>query len=434
MATDPVCGMYVDERSATLTLFRDNRTYYFCSSTCREQFAAPAERIRDLRRTLLVAWPLAVLALVASYLLPGPGAPYVAFGAAAVVQFYAGWPFYRGSLDAIRARVGNMDLLIAVGTSAAFGYSASALFLPGRLPPQYYFDASALIIALILTGNYLEHLTRHRATGAVRKLRELLPDSARVLRDGREIEIPVVELRVGDRVRLRPGERIPVDGVVRSGRTSVEESLLTGESLPVSKEPGAKLLAGSINGVGAVEFEATGVGEDTFLAQVAQLMSEAEMSHVPLQRLADRIAAAFVPVVLTLAVAAALAWYFLGAAGPTIAVLVFVSVVITACPCAFGIATPAAIVVGIGRAAEEGVLFKGSDSLERAARADLVLTDKTGTLTEGRVTLSEVVPAAGVPESRVLSLAAAVESGSEHPMARAVLGRAASLAGGFPEA
>ena len=424
MATDPICGMFVDERTATLTLFRDNRSYYFCSSTCREQFAAPAERSRALRRTLAVAWPLALVALVATYGLPLPAGAYLAFGAATIVQFYAGLPFYRGTVDAVRGRIGNMDVLIAVGTTAAYGYSTTALALPGRLPPAYFFDASALIIVLILTGNFLEHLTRDRATGAVRRLRELLPARATVLVDGRETQVPVAEVRVGDVVRLRPGDRVPVDAVVVAGRTHVEESLLTGESQPVAKATGAKLLAGSINGDGTVDAEASRVGEDTFLAQVGQLMSAAEMSHAPLQHVADRIAEVFVPVVLGGAVVASLAWYLLGSSGITVALLVFVSVVITACPCAFGIATPAAIIVGIGRAAEEGVLFKGADALERAARADLVLTDKTGTLTEGRVTLTEVVPAPGIDESRLLGVATALEGGSKHPFARAVLARA----------
>jgi Cu+-exporting ATPase len=236
--------------------------------------------------------------------------------------------------------------------------------------------------------------------------------------------VPVAEVRVGDRIRVPPGGRVPSDGIVRSGQSSVDESLLTGESLPVEKGVGARVVAGSLNGNGALDIEATEVGEDTFLAQIGRLLAEAETSHVPLQRLADRIAERFVPLVLALAILASIGWSLFGA-GLTTALLVFVSVAITACPCAFGIATPAAIVVGTGRAAEDGVLFRGSDALERAARIDLVLTDKTGTLTRGTPKLSELVPAPGISEAELLALSAGLESASEHPLARAVLRAAA---------
>ncbi len=424
MATDPICGMFVDEATADLTFFRENRTYYFCSTTCREQFVAPQAHLTQLRRELTLAWPLSALVLFLSY---APGIPYgwyVAFAAASVVQFYPGRSFYRGAWDAVRNRVGNMDLLIAVGTTAAFGYSTLALFVPDRFPASYYFDASALIVTLILSGNFLEAFTRSRASSALRSLKELLPPKSHVLRDGRETEIDSVELRVGDRYRVRPGERFPTDGIVREGGSSADESFLTGESLPVPKAPGAQVLAASVNIEGSVTVEATGVGSDTLLAQVGDLLTEAEMSRVPLQRLADRIAAAFVPFVLGLSVVAALAWFFFGASGGTVALLIFVSVVITACPCAFGIATPAAIIVGTGRAAEEGALFKGRDALERAARVDTVVLDKTGTLTLGRPTLSELVATPGTPEASLLSIAAAVEDPSEHPLGKAVVAEA----------
>jgi Cu+-exporting ATPase len=411
--------MSVDERTAELRLVRDNRTYVFCSSACLESFADPERQLRGLRRRLAVAWPLSSAVVVLTYLVHPPGYGWAAFALAAVVQVYAGAPFYRGTLDAFRSRIANMDILIAVGTTVAFAYSVAALALPDRLPSAYYFDASSLIVTLILTGNYLEHLTRERAASAVRRLPELLPSTARVVRDGRELDVPVAEVVVGDRLRVRPGGRVPADGTVRSGRSAVDESLLTGESLPVEKAPGDRVVGGTLNGPGALEVEATGVGEDTFLSQVGRLLAEAETSHVPLQRLADRIAERFVPLVLALALIASVGWGLAGA-GLTTALLVFVSVAITACPCAFGIATPAAIVVGTGRAAEGGVLFRGSDALERAARIDLVLTDKTGTLTRGRPELTEAVPAPGVSRTELLALAAAVESASEHPLARAV--------------
>jgi P-type Cu+ transporter len=420
MATDPVCGMFVDASTASLRLTRDNRTYYFCSAGCLRTFAEPERERNRLVRRLLIAWPLSVVIVVLTYAVGGTAAAYLAAALAAVVQFYSGGPFYLGARDAFRNRSANMDVLIAVGTSAAFLYSVAVLALPGRLPSAYYFDASALIVTLILTGNYLEHLTRARAGSALRRLDELLPPTASVLRNGVEVAVPVAEVKVGDSVRVRPGGRFPTDGVVRRGRTSVDESLLTGEAVPVPKAPGDRVLAGAINAEGLVEVEASNVGADTFLAQVGRLLTDAEMSRVPLQATADRIASVFVPFVLAIAMGSALFWYFVGGASFTVGLLVFVTVAITACPCAFGIATPAAIVVGTGRAAEQGILFRGADALERAARADVVLTDKTGTLTSPTPVLADATPSPGRTVEELLSLAAGVESGSEHALARAV--------------
>jgi P-type Cu+ transporter len=421
MATDPICGMWVEERPTSLHLVRENRTYYFCSETCLHQFAEPEQEQRRLLRRLAVAWPLALLVVALTYLSASIDAVVCAAALATVVQFYPGATFYAGTRDALRERTWNMDILIAVGTTTAYGYSLAALALPSVLPHDYYFDASSLIITLILTGNYLEHLTRTRAGSALRRLHQLLPATATVLRAGAERTVPVSEIVIGDRIRVRPGGRVPADGLLREGRTSVDESLLTGESLPIAKGPGDRVLAASVNGEGLIEFEATGVGADTFLAQIGQLLTDSEMSRVPLKRTADRIAAIFVPLVFSLAVIATLFWFFVGGAGFTIALLVFVTVTITACPCAFGIATPAAILVGTGRAAEEGILFRGEDTIERASRVDIVLTDKTGTLTKGRPSLTDARPTAAATENELLSLAASVEFGSEHPLGRAVV-------------
>jgi P-type Cu+ transporter len=421
MATDPVCGMWVEERASSLQLVRENRVYYFCSETCLHQFADPDREQRRLFLRLAVAWPLSIAVVILTYAFASTGATLGAAALATVVQFYAGVTFYAGTRDAVRERSWNMDLLIAVGTTTAYVYSLAALAFPSRLPHDYYFDASALIITLILTGNYLEHLTRARAGSALHRLHELLPATAQLLRDDGERTVPVGELVVGDRLRVLPGGRFPVDGVIRAGHTTANESLLTGESMPVPKLPGDRVLAASTNGEGTVEVVATTIGSDTFLAQIGRLLTESEMSRVPLKRAADRIAAVFVPVVLILALVAAVAWFSLGGATFTIALLVFVAVAITACPCAFGIATPAAIVVGTGRAAAEGILFRGEDAIERAAAIDLVLTDKTGTLTRGRPYLTRVQATAAVAEDELLGLAAAVESGSEHPFARAVV-------------
>ncbi|MGA7649706.1 MAG: heavy metal translocating P-type ATPase [Thermoplasmata archaeon] len=421
MPTDPVCGMFVEAGPEALALTRDGRTYYFCSQSCRRTFAEPERERQRLLRRLALAWPCSVAVVLLTYVLSFPHSVFVAAVLAAVVQFYPGWAFYRGTYDAVRNRVANMDVLIAVGTSAAFLYSLAVVLLPGRLAPATYFDASALIITLILTGNYIEHLTRVRAGSALRRLDELLPDRAEVVRDGLVLSVSPSEIRAGDRMRVLPGGRFGADGVILSGHTSVDESLLTGEPLPVPKGPGDRVLAGAINGEGSVEAEATGVGSDTFVAQVGRLLTDAEMSRVPLQRTADRIAAVFVPVVLGLAILSSAAWYVVGGAGFTTALLIFVTVAITACPCAFGIATPAAILVGTGRAAEAGVLFRGEDAIEQAARVDVVLTDKTGTLTRGVPVLTALCTRTDVPLEHALSLAAAVESGSTHPYALAVL-------------
>jgi P-type Cu+ transporter len=428
MATDPICGMWVDERSTALSLARDNRNYYFCSESCRELFSDPTRARRRLLARLGVVWPLAIAVGVLTYAVPGETATLLAAACATVVQGYGGAPFYAGTRDAVRERAWNMDVLIAVGTTTAYLYSVAVLVVPGRLPHAYYFDASALILALILTGNYLEHLTRDRASSALQRLHELVPETARVLRDGSERTVAVGELAVGDRIRVAPGARFPADGVVLAGSTSVDESLLTGESSRVPKSPGASVIAASVNGEGSVDIGVEKVGSDTFLAEVGRLLTDAETSRVPMQRTADRIAAAFVPFVLGLALAGAAFWFAVGGAGPTVALLVFVTVAITACPCAFGLATPAAILSGAGRAGEEGVLFRGEDAIERAARIDLVLMDKTGTLTVGEPSVTAIRPLGAVPTEEVLAVAAAVETQSEHPFGRAVV-RAATARG-----
>ncbi|MFY9717807.1 MAG: heavy metal translocating P-type ATPase [Thermoplasmata archaeon] len=420
MATDPVCGMFVEERPDSLQLARENRVYYFCASECRDRFADPAREARRLARRLAVAWPFSVAILVLTYAVASRDSAVISAVLGAVVQGYAGYPFYLGARDAVRQRIGNMDVLIAIGTSAAFGYSLAALLLPGRLPPVYFFDASAMIVTLILTGSYLEHLTRLRAGSALRRLGELLPTEAVVVQDGVERSVPVGELIVGDRVRVAPGQRFPADGTIRAGRTSVVEAILTGEPGAVEKTSGATVLGGSVNGEGAVEIEVVRTGAETFVAQIGALLGEAEMSRVPIQRTADRIAAGFVPAVLVLAIAAAIFWRTFAGADLTVILLVFVTVTITACPCAFGLATPAAILVGTGRAAEDGILFQGGDAIERVSRVDLLLTDKTGTLTSADPIVASWAVAPAVPEEELIAVAAGVASGTDHPLSLSI--------------
>ena len=426
MATDPVCGMFVEERPNSLQLTRDNRTYYFCSSSCRDSYAQPEAERRRLLRRLGVARPLSVAILIFTYLDPSRDTGVLSAALAAIVQGYAGGPFYVGAWDAVRRRIGNMDLLIAVGSSAAFGYSVAALALPG-LPPVYYFDASALIVTLILTGNYLEHLARLRAGSALARLGELLPTEVIILRNGAESTVPVGELVPGDTVRVRAGSRMPADGTIRAGRTSVDEAILTGEPDWIPKSPGDPVLAGSVNREGEVSVEVRRVGPETFVAQIGTLLSDAEMARVPLQRTADRIAAWFVPGVLALAIAAGIFWHVVEGTDLTISLLVFVTVTITACPCAFGIATPAALLVGTGRAAEDGILFRGEDAIERVARVDTILTDKTGTLTLPDPALSTWRAIPPFTEGELLATAWGLSRATPHPLSEALRAGAARL-------
>jgi Cu+-exporting ATPase len=421
MATDPICGMYVDERTSELRLYRDNRAYYFCGSSCQAAFQDPQREIVRLQLQLALGAAATMAILLLTYAIHPTDADWILAALGTAVQVGLGAPFYRGTWDAIRSGTGNMDVLIAVGTTAAYVYSLAAVVAPGHLPPALYFDASAAILTLILAGNYLERQVRGRASAVIDRLRELLPAQAHVLQGSSEIDRPVDSLQPGERVRVRPGERFPVDGTVVRGVSEVTEALLTGEPVPRAVAAGSRILAGSVNGGGSLDVDATGVGEETFLSHIGELVSDAELNRVPLQRLTDRIAQAFVPFVLALAVLAAAGWALVGHADAPTTVLIFVAVVITACPCAFGLATPAALVVGTGRAAEEGILFRGQDAFERAAGVQVVLTDKTGTLTRGEPELIGLWPVAGVSELQLLEAAAAAEAGSEHPLARAVL-------------
>jgi len=336
------------------------------------------------------------------------------------VIFYSGAPFYTGAWTALRHRSANMNTLIALGTGAAFLYS---FFDTVRGGHEVYFEAAAVIIALILLGRTLEARARGKASEAIRRLMDLQPPTARVTRDGAESEVPLVDVRVGDLVVVRPGERIPVDGVVRDGESAVDESMLTGESMPVDKAPGAGVFAGTINRSGAFRFEARKVGRGTVLRQMIEMVKQAQGSRAPVARLADVVSGWFTLGVLLAAIATFAAWLFLA---PFAAAMVnAVAVLIIACPCALGLATPTAIMVGTGRGAEHGILIKGGEALETAHRIDTVVLDKTGTLTRGRPRVIRVAPAPGYSEQEVLRVAASAERYSEHPLAKAILEAAA---------
>lgn len=356
----------------------------------------------------------------------------ILFALATPVQFGPGLTFYRAAFRAARHRTTDMNTLIAVGTSAAYLYSVTATFFPSfisgtGLELAVYYDASATIIALILLGRFLEARARGRTSEAMRRLMDLQARTARVVRGGEEMEVPVEEVRAGDIVAVRPGERIPVDGVVIEGRSAVDESMLTGEPLPVEKGPGDEVTGATVNGIGFFRFRATRVGGDTVLAQIIRLVEEAQGSKAPIQRLADRVASVFVPVVMGIAAATFLVWML---AGPdpafNFALLNFVAVLVIACPCALGLATPTAIMVGTGKGAELGILIKGGEVLERAGRLDTVVFDKTGTLTRGKPVVTDVIPGEGMKEDELLYLAASVERGSEHPLAETLVKEADS--------
>jgi len=354
---------------------------------------------------------------------------HILFLLATPVQFIAGSQFYSGTWKAMKNKRANMDTLIAIGSSSAYFYSIAVTFFPAAVAfHTVYFDTSALIITLILLGKYLESRAKGRTSEAIRKLIGLKASTARVLRNGREVEIPVDEVGVGDIFIVRPGEKIPTDGEVVEGNSSVDESMITGESIPVEKRVGDEVIGATINQNGLLKVKATRVGLDTTLSQIIRLVEEAQGSKAPVQRLADRVAAYFVPAVIVIAVSSFLIWYFVGYSYFDIetprfvfALTVFISVMVIACPCALGLATPTAIMVGTGIGAEHGILIKGGEALEIAGKIQKIVFDKTGTLTRGEPEVTDVIPV--TDEERILLLAGSLESGSEHPLAGAIVRR-----------
>jgi Cu+-exporting ATPase len=340
------------------------------------------------------------------------------------VLLYAGRRFFRNTVSAAKHLTADMNTLVAVGTGSAFVYSAlvTLVAMAGYVTTAHvYFDTSATIITLILLGRYLEARAKQRASDAIRQLMALRPATATVMWEGRENVVPIDEVRTGDLVRIRPGERIPVDGTIREGATTVDESMLTGESLPIEKRVGGTLVAGTMNGNGSVLFEATAVGGGTVLAQIVRIVEEAQGSKAPVQALADKVAAVFVPVVIAIAILTFFGWYLIGGIGVAASLVNFVSVLVIACPCALGLAMPTAIMVGTGVGARLGILLKNAESLERAHAIDTVVIDKTGTLTEGRPSLTDVEILGSIEEERLLQITASIESRSEHPVGRAIV-------------
>jgi Cu+-exporting ATPase len=358
-------------------------------------------------------------------------AAWVQLVLATPVVLWAGWPFFVRGWNSVRTRTLNMFTLIAMGTGVAWAFSVVATVAPGIFPESFremgavdvYFEPAAVITVLVLLGQVLELRAREQTSGAIKALLDLTPKTARrVADDGGEAEVPLEQVQLGDQLRVRPGEAVPVDGTVELGRSSVDESLVTGESMPVTKTDGDSVIGGTINGSGSLLIRADKVGRDTMLARIVAMVAEAQRSRAPIQRTADRVAAVFVPAVIIIAFAAFGVWALVGP-DPRLAhaLIVAVTVLIIACPCALGLATPMSIMVGVGRGARLGVLIKNAEALERMEKVDIVVVDKTGTLTEGRPTVTRVIPAAGWSETGLLAVAAAVERASEHPLAQAIV-------------
>ena len=412
--------------------------------------AAREAEIRDQTRKFWIGaaltLPLFLLSMARDFGLVGMWAHqawvnWLFLALATPVQFYVGYDYYVGGFKSLRAGSANMDVLVAMGSSAAYFYSLAVLLFPG-VGDHVYFETSAMIITLIKLGKMLEARAKGRTSEAIKALMGLRPKTARVIRDGVETDIPVESVALGDVVVVRPGERMPVDGVVIEGHSAVDESMLTGESLPVDKKPGEEVIGGTINREGLLKFEATRVGAQTALAQIIRLVEEAQGSKAPIQRLADRVAGVFVPAVIVVAAVTFLAWLLIGGVGLTESMIFMVAVLVIACPCALGLATPTAIMVGTGKGAEQGILFKNSEALERAHELTAVVLDKTGTITEGHPSVTDVMVGDGddggyrLTSSDLLRLAASAERGSEHPLGEAIV-EAARLEGlslGEPQA
>lgn len=410
--------------------------------------AARARETNRQRRLLVVGLaftlPLFVLSMAADFgILPmavvhAPAFGWIQWALATPVQFLVGAQYYTGSYKALRNRTANMDVLIAMGSSAAYFYSLAVLL--GVAEGHLYFETAAVIITLIVLGKFLEARARGQTSDAIRHLLRLRPDIAHVVRDGVETDIPVNDVRVADVFIVRPGEKIPADGRILEGGSSVDESMLTGESMPVAKGPGVEVIGGTLNQLGRLKVQAERVGGDTTLAQIIRLVEQAQASKAPIQRLADRVSAVFVPIVIGIAALTFLAWFLAAptpASGNTVlaeALIHAVAVLVIACPCAMGLATPTAVMVGTGRAAELGILFKSGEALETAGRTTTVVLDKTGTITRGRPEVTDVVVAGGPEEEEaLLRLVAGAESGSEHPLAQAALAAARTRGIRIPE-
>jgi Cu+-exporting ATPase len=444
MAKDPVCGMYVEEKPDSIRYVFDGKEYYFCSSQCLNEFREPEKELKKLKIHVAasIALTIPIIFLSLPHMLPTQfghlfpmglmhASSYIMLILATPLQFWVGWRFYKGFWDGIKAKASNMDTLIAIGTTAAYLYSAAVTLAPSYFPfDSVYFETSAVIITLILVGKLLETRTKEKASHAVRKLLDLQPRVAKVIRPIKnssgqtleeEIQIPIEEVKEGDKLIVRPGESIPTDGIIIEGQSTLDESAITGESLPVDKSLRDEVIGATINKTGLLRVKATKVGQDTVISQIIRLVEEARTGKAQMQRMVDQVAKYFVPAIVLTAIGVGLGWYSIGGIGFTYSLLAFVSVIIIACPCALGIATPAALMMGSGKAAEFGILFKGGEYLEISSKVNTLIFDKTGTLTEGKLSVTDIYNISELGKKEVLRLAAIAESGSEHPLGQAIV-------------
>ncbi|MGA7382686.1 MAG: heavy metal translocating P-type ATPase [Terriglobales bacterium] len=421
--TCPICGMALEPRTV---------------SAQEEDNPELREMSRRFWTSVVLTIPLLVIAMAdmlasmpVQHALPGGWLPWIELLLASPVVLWGGWPFFERGWASVVNRSANMFTLIAMGTGVAYLYSFVATLAPGIFPeafrdmegtPPVYFEAAAAIVTLVLLGQVLELRARSHTGAALRALLGLSPKTARIVREGKDEDIPLDQVKVGDRLRVRPGEKIPVDGVVLEGSSSVDESMITGEPIPVEKPPGSRVVGATVNGTGSFVMRADRVGSETLLARIVQMVSQAQRSRAPIQRLADRVAGWFVPAVIGIAVLTFVVWSLVGPQPRLAHALVnAVAVLIIACPCALGLATPMAIMVGTGRGAQAGVLIRNAEALETLEKVDTLVVDKTGTLTTGKPTVEAVVASAGFDESEVVRLAASLEQGSEHPLAAALV-------------
>ncbi len=400
------------------------------------------KEIRRLRLELIVSAVLSSPLLFAMVLmlfnadLPPFHDPYFQLAAATPVQFIIGFRFYKNAYFALRAKSANMDVLIAMGTTAAYFFSIyNAFFAPmehGVMMKELYFEAGAVIITLILLGKYLEAVAKGRTSDAIKKLMGLQAKTARVIRNGEELDIPIEEVEVGEIIIVRPGEKVPVDGKILDGNSSVDESMLTGESLPVEKKAGDYVIGATINKFGTFRFEATKVGKDTALSQIIRMVEDAQGSKAPIQKIADKVSGVFVPVVIAIALVTFIIWYLVSG-NLTSAIISAVSVLVIACPCALGLATPTAIMVGTGKGAENGILIKGGEHLEMTYKLDAVVLDKTGTITKGKPEVTDVIALGSMDDDEILRIASITEKSSEHPLGAAIYEKGKNDCGALPD-
>lgn len=434
-ARDPVCGMDVDTETALSAKIGD-RTYYFCSQQCLDIYTSPERELKTMQRkvtlTLLAAIAAAGLKIITTvgflaalnvlnYVFVGQLTYYnlIIFIISIPIIFYAGLNILKGAYLSLRNHNVNMDVLVATGVLAGWFYGALAAFYPDYTVGTGYLETAIGILAFVLLGKYIEEIIRRRSAASIRALLELQPTMARVIKDGKESDVPIDEVQIGDIILVKPGEKIPIDGQITEGYSSVDEKLLTGESIPVEKTVGSQVIGATINKTGALTIKVNKIGDETALSQIVHLVEEAQASSAPVQRFADKIVSWFVPIIFTVAAISFTYWFF--ASGFTLAFQALLAVLLISCPCAMGIATPTAILAGVGKGAEYGVLLRSGEYVERARKLTTVVFDKTGTLTKGEPKVTDLKAYNGFKENDLLVFAGSAEKGSEHPLAEAII-------------